>query len=122
MKLVTDNKEFIFKDYRKHRENNILWKSYGKDDLSLACPWFISNALQLVPNAQVVTTAKTCLQVVDGKNYKRCFTIHFDDKTFLVDVLFDDPYLWTTKDYFAFDGFCLDYGLAFEENIVDTSE
>tara|TARA_B100000212_G_scaffold225989_1_gene171608 strand:+ start:350 stop:712 length:363 start_codon:yes stop_codon:yes gene_type:complete len=120
MKLVADNKEFIFRDHRENKKDNVLWKSHGKDGYSLACPWFISNALQLVPNAQVVTTAKTCLQVADGTNYKRCFTIYFDHKTFFVDVLLDDPYLWTKKDYFAFDGFCLDYGLTFEENLVDT--
>ena len=120
MKLVADNKEFIFRDHRKHKKDNVLWN--GKDGLSLACPWFISNALQLVSNAQVVTTSKTCLQVADDKNYKRCFSIHFDHKTLLVDIDFDDPYLWTKKDYFAFDGFCLDYGLTFEENLIDTNE
>ena len=120
MKLVADNKEFIFRDHREHKKDNILWN--GKDGLTLACPWFISDALQLVPNAQVVTTAKTCLQIADGTNYKRCFTIHFDHKTFSVDIDFDDPYLWTKKDYFAFDGFCLDYGLTFDENLIDTSE
>ena len=122
MKLVTDNKEFIFKDNRRHKENNILWKSYGKDGYSLACPWFISNAMQLVSNAHVVTTSKTCLQIADEKNYKRCFSIYFDQKTLWVDIDFDDPYLWTKKDYFAFDGFCLDYGLTFEENLIDTSK
>ena len=122
MKLVADNEHIIFKDNRKHRENNILWKSYGKDGYSLACPWFISNAMQLVPNAHVVTTSKTCLQIADEKNYKRCFSIHFDHKTLLVDIDFDDPFLWTKKDYFAFDGFCHDYGLTFEENLIDTSK
>ena len=121
MKLVTDNKEFIFGDHREHKKDNILWNGRN-DGLSLACPWFISDALQLVSNAQVVTTSKTCLQVADDKNYKRCFSIHFDHKTLLADIDFDDPYLWTKKDYFAFDGFCLDYGLTFEENLIDTNE
>ena len=77
--------------------------------------WFLSDLFCLF-NGRVVCSSDNYVEVAT-EDYKKRICIYIDQKKFIKFINLDDldKYIYTQKDYLAFQGFCSRYNLNYEE-------
>ena len=77
--------------------------------------WFLSDLLCLF-NGHVVSTSNNYVEVATD-DYKKRICVFVDKRKFINFINWDDmdKYIYTQKDYLAFQGFCTKYNLKYEE-------
>ena len=102
-------------EFKEPTNKEVIWKEYPESK-GMVCPWFLSDLLGLLDNSVVSQTSAKYVSIISEDRPFNDITIFFEDKVFALMVDFK-KLIYTRQQYFAFEGFCEEYGLRLTEYV-----